>query len=200
LIDVPPNATDTSYSVTDGTSVKEGQRIGSYKQPGSLRLEAIVAPVNGIVEQDGTRLRYCRHPVLHGSSCVYCGVDTTRLPFGSRQLFERELSLQHPPRADAGSDLHSSAGRSRQGDNRNSGSGGMQIIGGGGGFSLRVAAQHAAHLDDGRAGQLAASRRLVLVLDLDHTLVHATNHMGAGAGELREAFPRRRYTGRVISR
>ncbi len=176
-IPIPTNAESVIFDVADGANVKEGQRLGSYSftlaKSTVKRIEAIAAPVCGIFELVGSRLRFCRHPVLHGSSCVYCGADTLRLPHASRQLFEQHASATRHAESGTPGPL------GRDGATGN----GMQVIGGSHGFSLQVSSQHAAHLDGDRAARLVSLRRLVLVLDLDHTLLHATSHAEAGAGE-----------------
>lgn len=172
----------------------EGQHIGTARRvmpSGRVVTSSITSPASGVF--DAGRIRYCRHPVLHGAACVYCGVNTQRLSQVMREIFERDHAATEAAAREAAerqdrAALRPPAAHRDGAPSRHrgpaEGGGGMRLYGGAHGFGLRMTPAQAASMDGERGARLRASRRLVLVLDLDHTLVHATRHVcGEGACE-----------------
>ena len=166
------------YDVVHGAPVTEGATVGTFQTAlpnGRVLTEPVLAPATGVFEVDSgvPRVRYCRHPALHGSACVYCGVNTRSLSHAMRDLFERDNATAAAAAVAVVQRPHEARKHTTASD---AGSDGMQLYGGAHGYGLRMSAAHASSLDADRSLRLRTSRRLVLVLDLDHTLVHATRH------------------------
>lgn len=157
---------------------------------------------------------YCTHGVLFGSLCSVCAMDVTSLPPRTKQLWQqshaasgRAGNKRKRPEAEAvsapGSSTSSSTGGKIHWPAAQNAAGGMpklangaaptgltsyRVAGHKSGYELTVSDSHAEETDAAIRARLHASKKLVLVLDLDHTLIHATHdERAAGVHDARVA-------------
>lgn len=151
-------------------------------------------------------IKYCTHSVIYNNMCAICASEMSRLPPRTKALWEDHQAKSNAAKASAGSGTASSAKRSREGNPLAVGAAASSSGPGAGiphgmtqvkiqhGYELTVSAAHAADADTAILSRLRSQRKLCLVLDLDHTLVHATNDERA-AGVASDP----RFAGQVFS-
>ena len=129
-------------------------------------------------------IRVCLHSMLFsGSLCAICASDVSKLPRRTRAFLDErhlnkrtELSTpQHPlgTAAAAAAPLQSRVPSAPSALAHNYA--GMENFKVQHGFEISLSGDHVAATDTAQATRLRNARRLCLILDLDHTLVHATN-------------------------
>lgn len=188
-ISLPKECSIDKWLVKTGSSVREGEAIAilAYVYAGSdkKKSEKLFSPCNGFIslklsdkkaQQSGDGDTYlvatveaCTHPAVLGSLCAVCGMKID-------EAFSQQQSTQDGSDNSVGGAYMRTIGSSgyRNGAKSN-GSGNSQILTVNGGVSLSVSAQEVQRLADQSRQRLHSARKLSLVLDLDHTLVHATS-------------------------
>eukprot|EP01138_Halocafeteria_seosinensis_P012020 gb/GECG01012284.1/.p1 GENE.gb/GECG01012284.1/~~gb/GECG01012284.1/.p1 ORF type:complete len:211 (+),score=28.33 gb/GECG01012284.1/:1-633(+) len=161
------------WLVKTGAKVERGQRVGYALVQDEKTKRPIVAPSYGkIVELNVSKeeqvpgtgsnmsserpilgyVQRCQHGRVYAGMCAQCGASLREI--------EREKT--------------SGAKRTREGEAVGASEPSFYTFNARAGFQLSVAPDEAAKADDAFQRRLLGKRQLSLVLDLDHTLVHAT--------------------------
>ena len=160
---------------------------GPFLAPISGRMRNLASiPSEGGVSIAGVcaHIEYCTHAIIFSGLCSICAANMSHLPPRTRALWESTHSGGEGSGAGA-------RGRKRgRSANEDGGGGagasllptGMRSYAVRQGYELAVADAHAAVADESALSRLRARRKLSLLLDLDHTLVHTTD--SARAAEL----------------
>jgi pyruvate/2-oxoglutarate dehydrogenase complex dihydrolipoamide acyltransferase (E2) component len=176
--DAAPGVIDT-LTVPPGSKVKAGAIIARVRAPGvpvGGHTTELRAPVKGTVATDAagqTVLRFCPHDTLLNTLCIKCGDDTGKLSAGETAFlarYHRAVSdaeggsapragfNARPPGHVAPSWMPTAASKHVQQ-----------------GHVITTTAADATARETAHIAALHASRRLTLVLDIDHTLLHTTD-------------------------
>lgn len=118
--------------------------------PQTMQNDVLPSPEGAVVAE----VEPCTHPRVFGKLCAVCGANMDELRMAHRAqattLRETESQSAAPP-----PELRTFNVRA--------------------GFQLSISQQEAQRADDRIHQRLLAARKLALVLDLDHTLIHATS-------------------------
>ena len=142
------------------------------------------------------QISYCTHSVVYSGLCTLCAVNVLALPPRSRKLWEMCHAETSAPSATdkANEEIKGGQGHKRRRDEildiRSGGAGrgggdaiprGMTQIRVQHGFELSVSSAHATNADSEILSRLRSRRKLCLVLDIDHTLIHCVSDEKAAA-------------------
>lgn len=105
----------------------------------------------------------CKHPALFNSMCVVCGANIK--PGSVRPI-------------DSSANSHNSNGAAANNRNHRRPSSHRSALNLSGGSVLQLSEEEAASIQSSKISGLRTMKKLALVLDLDHTLVHAVQVMG----------------------
>ena len=182
----------SSWLVPWGGAVVEGAPLAALTSlPSGRALPPLLSPVSGLLlpptpaaaataAECGTLpagtptdaplafLSFCVHdaPLFQHNLCVKCGVDVTKQPRRTKEVIAACVA------AKAGGGGGGGGGKHSEGDGLTR----VRVVHG---FELSVNAAALTAADTTLQKRLLDSRKLTLVLDLDHTLIHTTGHPGA---------------------
>ena len=113
---------------------------------------------NGDIVEEGAKLfdvELCTHPGLYGGICISCGEVPKGLP---HQIDEDHTFSREAPSSSGVDDARTCAYRA------------LTV---GGGHTIRLSKEESANMSTIRTSTLKSQRKIALVLDIDHTLLHA---------------------------
>ena len=169
-LEEPSSSSSTTESKNEMTSTQAVKPTTSQSSPAtsqSSQAIAIPAPANGIVsigslggdDEDNRVIGYvepCAHPTVVQGLCVVCGQTAQgSLPTTSSSGIYHASTTLHPHEKTKSNNMSQ-----------------MTVLGG---ITLSVSETEGKRIAEQDAVRLRQQRKLSLVLDLDHTLVHATN-------------------------
>lgn len=212
------SASSVKWLVASGSQVREDQVIAEltlsrdtmdaaslsrpivqqFRAPVSGKLVALVANGRLTTAADAklAAIRVCTHSMLYkGSLCAVCGNDVRLLPRATKAFLEKHASVSALISPTNASRTSTAPGSSSGPDAKSSGAGAgafgaanMRTVRAQHGYELQVSHSHVAAVDAFATARLQASRKLTLLLDLDHTLVHATYAPEAAAAAAHPSF------------
>jgi FCP1-like phosphatase family protein len=207
------SVTITKFLVTSGSKVKEGQAVLEFQATPGARPQTFTSPIPAVVKYEATAtgstkpesitLLFCKHEaLLSGKLCVHCGSDVSRLS-------KRALEFLHAHHARVGGGVGGAnplSGGVTNGKSTGAAATAQGAFGGSssssgasstsllpsmrsyrmqGGLEFSLTDAYAKKADSAIMRRLRSARKLTLVLDLDHTLVHAVNQPEVAAAVFR---------------
>jgi len=145
---------ETAATITPATTKPVVKKPSAHLPPQTQDVMTIVAPAAGVlrIEQSPLNLKIasiepCQHPAIMGGLCAVCGASMG--PQHSQSAFTLTTAKQYSSRN-------------------------MSQVTVSGGITMTISEAEAQQMSKQTSNRLLEQQKLSLVLDLDHTLVHAT--------------------------
>lgn len=176
--DVLRGGTLKKWLVVEGQEVRENDVVAQIdffmEEDDSLYTMDLLSPITGKVSYLAEmnklgsdtlmRISYCTHATIFANMCSFCSVLVDKLPARTKKLWEIEHNVIKDHETYKTSVHRAPTGRETS----------LVSVKAKDGLELKMSSELATDADSRALQSLRARRKLILILDLDHTLLHGT--------------------------